>query len=77
LPEVLGGAGVLVDPNDGSALADALHRMARDEGLAAACVARGVRRARQYRWDETAARVQEAYRLAFERRARGEHAHRD
>jgi glycosyltransferase involved in cell wall biosynthesis len=69
LPEVLGGAGVLVDPDDPIALAEALHRVAADEALAGDCVARGVRRAGDYRWGDTAVRVQEAYRLALERRA--------
>jgi glycosyltransferase involved in cell wall biosynthesis len=71
LPEVLGGAGVLVDTSDPPAFAEALQRIARDEALAALCVARGLQRAAQYRWSTTAARVQEAYRLALEHRTSG------
>jgi glycosyltransferase involved in cell wall biosynthesis len=71
LPEVLGGAGILVDPANAHALAEALQRVALDETLAAGCVARGLQRSRHYQWSATAIAVQEAYRLALEHQARG------
>jgi glycosyltransferase involved in cell wall biosynthesis len=68
LPEVLGDAGPLVDPDDREALASAVARLLDDEAFAAACAAQGVRRARQFSWNATAQGVYEAYRRAIERR---------
>ena len=70
LPEVLGGAGLLVDPDQPADIARAIARVLSDEGLAAACAARGIARARAFRWDDTAHRVFDTYRRALERRAR-------
>ena len=55
LPEVLGDAGLLVDPDDRPTSRDAIARVLDDDGLAAACAAKGVARARAFRWDDTAA----------------------
>jgi len=68
LPEVLGDAGLVVDHEQPAQLASALERMIDDEAFAAACAAKGVLRARQFRWDLTARRVYETYRMAIERR---------
>jgi glycosyltransferase involved in cell wall biosynthesis len=68
LPEVLGDAGLVVDPEQPAQLASALERMIDDEAFAAACAAKGVLRARQFRWDLTARRVYETYCMAIERR---------
>ena len=46
LPEVLGDAGPLVDPEDPGQLAAAIERMIDDEAYAAACAAKGSLRAR-------------------------------
>ena len=70
LPEVLGGAGLLVDPEQPAEIAHAIGRLLADEGLAAACAQRGIAGARAFRWDETARRVFDTYRQAIERRAR-------
>jgi len=69
LPEVLGGAGLLVDPNRPDDTAQAIARLLSDDGLAAECAAKGIARAGAFRWDETAHRVYETYQLAIERRA--------
>jgi glycosyltransferase involved in cell wall biosynthesis len=69
LPDVLGGAGLLVDPDQPADIAHAIARMLGEEGLAAACAARGIARADAFRWDETADRVRNTYRMAIERRA--------
>jgi glycosyltransferase involved in cell wall biosynthesis len=45
LPEVLGDAGLLVDPDDTEALAVAMHRMLTDDVFAAECARRGLARA--------------------------------
>ena len=70
LPEVLGDAGPVVDPERPEQLASAIERMIDDEAFAAACAAKGTLRARQFRWDLTARRVYEAYQLAIDWRTR-------
>jgi glycosyltransferase involved in cell wall biosynthesis len=50
LPDVAGGAALLVDPNDGRAIADALLAAIGDEQLRAA----GLARARSFTWERTA-----------------------
>ncbi|HZT77886.1 MAG TPA: glycosyltransferase family 1 protein [Vicinamibacterales bacterium] len=64
LPEVLGDAGLLVDPERPAEIADAIQRMLSDAALADGCRERGLARARAFNWDETAALVHDAYRLA-------------
>jgi glycosyltransferase involved in cell wall biosynthesis len=78
LPEVLGDAGLLVDPLQADAVASGLERMLDDTAFAASCAARGTERAREFRWSDTAARVYRVYQLAIDRRAeRMSGAHRD
>jgi glycosyltransferase involved in cell wall biosynthesis len=64
LPEVVGDAGPLVDPDRPEDLAQALTSLLADEALAARCAQRGLARAAEFRWEVTAARVIEAYRQA-------------
>jgi glycosyltransferase involved in cell wall biosynthesis len=68
LPEVLGDAGPLVDPEDVDALAAAIDRMTNDEVFTAAAAAKGIERARLFSWDRTARRVYDAYEQAIEQR---------
>jgi glycosyltransferase involved in cell wall biosynthesis len=68
LPEVVGDAGVLIDPDDPEGLAAAIERVIDDPGFAAAASARGIARARQFSWAGTARRVYEAYEQAIEHR---------
>jgi glycosyltransferase involved in cell wall biosynthesis len=67
LPEVLGDAGSLVEPEP-EALAAAIERMVDDDAFRLACIAKGLARARQFRWDEMASRVYSAYQRAIERK---------
>src|SRR5262249_44808314 len=58
LPETVGDCGVLFDPRDEAAFADALVRLARDEaGRRALSVAGPARVAREFRWDDVARRT--------------------
>jgi len=57
LPEVIGDAGSLVDPDQPADLARAIARILDDEGFAAACAEKGLARARAFRWADTAHRV--------------------
>src|SRR5688500_11857568 len=72
LPEVVGDAGLLVDPDDVESLAAALNRMVGDADLRAACARRGLDRARNFSWAQTARDVRRAYEDALlARRHRG------
>ena len=68
LPEVVGDAGILVDPDEPAAIAAGLAKMIDDEPFAKQCAARGLARARSFSWTETAARMVEAYQHAIEHR---------
>lgn len=65
LPEVVGEAGLLVDPLDVDALAGAMVRVLTDDVLRAELGERGLARSKQFSWEETACRTlslcQEAY----------------
>lgn len=54
LPETLGDAGMLVSPNDETALADTVARVLQEPNLAAELRARGLRRAATFSWERTA-----------------------
>ncbi|MBK9711814.1 MAG: glycosyltransferase family 4 protein [Kouleothrix sp.] len=54
LPEVAGGAALLVDPADTGAIADGLARLSADAGLRADLRARGRERAAAFTWDRCA-----------------------
>ena len=57
MPEVVGEAGLLVDPDDVEALTRALERMLKDPGLRAELSEAGRLRAREFTWDNTARRT--------------------
>jgi GT2 family glycosyltransferase len=54
LPETCGDAAILVDPNDPTALADALAQAATDEDLRARLVQAGLARAATFTWNRSA-----------------------
>ena len=62
LPEVVGDAGLTVDPFDTEALAEALARLIDDAALRAELRARGLQRARGFDWRETARMTLQIYR---------------
>jgi glycosyltransferase involved in cell wall biosynthesis len=70
LPEVLGDAGPLVDPDRPDDIANAMARLLGDDLYAASCAAKGRARARIFSWPATAHRVYEVYREAIARRGR-------
>ncbi|HEY0284803.1 MAG TPA: glycosyltransferase family 1 protein [Vicinamibacterales bacterium] len=61
LPEVVGDAGLFIDPDDAESLAAALERLGGDPDLRATCARRGLDRARQFTWTQTAHAVRRAY----------------
>jgi len=68
LPEVVGDAGLLVDPLDVSALAAAIERVLSDDRLRDRLSVAGRARARQFTWRASADALTGAYAQAIERR---------
>ncbi|MEP7076060.1 MAG: glycosyltransferase family 1 protein [Acidobacteriota bacterium] len=54
LPEVVGDAGILVDPFDVQAIADNIEKLLLDDELCADLSRRGLERAKQFSWNSTA-----------------------
>jgi glycosyltransferase involved in cell wall biosynthesis len=54
VPEVVGDAGILVDPTDTVALGDAMYKVLTSEALRRELSARGLERARRFSWRRTA-----------------------
>ena len=66
LSEVVGDAGILLDPDDVDGWADAMLRLMVDEGRRAELIAAGRERVRSFSPEEAARRQVAAYRLALE-----------
>jgi len=62
LPEVVGDAGLTVDPFDTGAITEALARLVDEDALRAALRERGLRRARGFDWRDTARMTLQIYR---------------
>lgn len=62
LPEVIGDAGLLVDPRDVNAIAAALERIVSDSALQADLKQRSLDRAAAFTWERTAAQTLAVYR---------------
>jgi glycosyltransferase involved in cell wall biosynthesis len=63
LPEVAGGAALLVEPRDVDGLAAALRRPLEDDGLRQSLIAKGRVRARQFTWTKAARQLLEIYQM--------------
>jgi glycosyltransferase involved in cell wall biosynthesis len=64
LPEVVGDAGLLVDPHDVDALAAAIASVLEDPARAADLRERGLERSRRFSWERTAQATADVYRDA-------------
>jgi len=64
LPDVVGDAGLLVDPADAGAMAQALLAAIGDANVRARLIAAGHARAESFSWDASAATLIDAYRAA-------------
>jgi glycosyltransferase involved in cell wall biosynthesis len=64
LPEVVGDAGVLIDPKDGNALGQALWQIHRDRTFRETLAARSLARAAMFSWDKCAGQLTSVYRTA-------------
>jgi glycosyltransferase involved in cell wall biosynthesis len=61
LPEIAGGAALLVDPRDPASIADGLQRAATDQTLRADLITKGLARARQFSWNDAVADIHRIY----------------
>ncbi len=68
MPEVLGGAGILVDRADGQAWTSAIVDVVNNEQTRGRLRAAGLRRAAEFTWERTAKITLDAYRRVLERR---------
>jgi glycosyltransferase involved in cell wall biosynthesis len=59
VPEVVGEAGLIVNPDERGAMADAVGRLSREPGLRARLTEAGLRRAAELTWEAAAARTAE------------------
>lgn len=66
LPEVVGDAGILIDPSDTAGLADALLDLLRDDERRSHLSDRGLVRARRFTWDAAARATRQVYQAARE-----------
>jgi glycosyltransferase involved in cell wall biosynthesis len=65
LPEVVGDAGLMVDPDDVGGLSAAMGKLLTDESLKAEMVKRGLARVKSFSWDEMALKTLATYREAI------------
>ncbi len=61
LPEVAGGAALLVDPYDADAIAGGIVQAVTDETLRADLITRGLERARSFSWPQSVKKIHEIY----------------
>jgi len=66
LPEVVGEAGLIVDPLDVEGLAEAMRRALDDEALRQEMREQGLERAKGFSWTKTAQETVQVYRRAME-----------
>jgi glycosyltransferase involved in cell wall biosynthesis len=57
LPEVVGGAGIMVSANDTPALAHQIERVLTDKKLAGSMRAKGLEQAKKFTWDKSALKL--------------------
>jgi glycosyltransferase involved in cell wall biosynthesis len=67
VPEVVGDAGLLAEPDDHDGFAGAVLRVLGDSGLRQRCRSRGLERASRFTWEATARGTVEVYREALRR----------
>lgn len=66
LPEVVGDAGIMVDPHSVEELADAILKVLCDADIRQQMISRGLERAKGFSWQETARRTLKVYEDAWQ-----------
>jgi len=61
LPEVVGDAGVQIDPDDGRQLQKAIAKIASDKALSSDLAERGRQRSQRFTWSQAAAEMEEIF----------------
>ncbi len=61
LPEVVGDAGIMVDPYDVDALAKAMYEVLTSEAIRKGMIRKGLQRAKMFSWEKTARETLEIY----------------
>ena len=64
LPEVVGDAGILVEPGNDQIFSDAIRRVLQDDHLARACRDKGILQAKTFSWNRSAKTLLTAYKKA-------------
>ena len=70
IPEVVGDAAILLDPDDTAGWTDALTRVVNDEHLRQQLIGRGLARAGEFTWSRTARATMDVYRRVVRERQR-------
>lgn len=65
LPEVVGDAGIMVDPQDNQALTEAMHKVLTDKNLALEMSKKSLERAKHFSWEKTAKGIFGVYQEIF------------
>lgn len=61
LPEVVGNAGIMVDPLDVDGFAEAIIKVLDNENLRNTLIQRGLERSKEFTWERTAKKTLEVY----------------
>lgn len=61
LPEVVGDAGLMIDPNDVENLTESMHEILTKEGLKEDYIKKSLERAKMFSWKKTAEQTWETY----------------
>ena len=67
IPEVVGNAGILVDPLNVSEMGEAVRRVLTEPSLRASLTERGIQRARGFTWERAAQETLKIYQEVFDR----------
>jgi glycosyltransferase involved in cell wall biosynthesis len=66
LPEVVGDAGIMINPNNVDALADAMYRVLTNKGLRQDMIKKGLKRAKMFSWEKTAKETLRVYEEVYD-----------
>jgi glycosyltransferase involved in cell wall biosynthesis len=72
LPELVGDAGILIDPDDAESIVAAFDRLLSDDRFAGGMSRLGLERSRHFRWRRTAQAVHQAFQEALNQHADGD-----
>jgi glycosyltransferase involved in cell wall biosynthesis len=63
LPEVVGDAGIMVDPDDEEAMTNSIYKVLTDQDLADDLIKKGLKRSELFNWEESAKNTLKVYNL--------------